>query len=298
MVAWGAMGWSPRGLVRYNQNQSVELNRLGKSWDWSVRWCWSGLNKGDYMDLVLGTDHDTSSPNFKVSLETVVSDSAHQVTTDLKELHQYLHNKSSHAIKQYEVHSASQHLLIPPFQVRDTIWLDSCNNLDHIDLKEVGPSLLGTIPDCIEGLISHVLNLVCPSHSHASNLVFHVSLLQPTSASEILNRVVDPPPLNWAWWCWLMEVHQILDSQIDHSQKGPAFLYLVEWKGFNNTPEATSWELPWTLGECSPTGSSFSTKLILLKQPLEFWRGQPMFSLLLITLWLTFKNKHFFYIIH
>jgi len=74
--------------------------------------------------------------------------------------------------------------------------------------------------------------------------VFHVSLLQPTSASEILNRVVDPPPLIELDDVDSWEVHQILDSQIDHSQKGSSFLYLVEWKGFNNTPEATSWEPP------------------------------------------------------
>jgi len=62
---------------------------------------------------------------FKVSLETVVSEAAHQVTTELKELHQYLHNQNPHALKQYEVHSALRHLPIPLFQVGDTIWLVS-----------------------------------------------------------------------------------------------------------------------------------------------------------------------------
>src|SRR5882724_7062382 len=46
-------------------------------------------------------------PKLKVSLEPVVLDAAHQVATDLKELHLYLHDKISHALKQYEVHSAS-----------------------------------------------------------------------------------------------------------------------------------------------------------------------------------------------
>jgi len=74
--------------------------------------------------------------------------------------------------------------------------------------------------------------------------VFHVSLLQPTSASEIPNRAIDPPPLivldNSDKW----EVHQILDSRIDHCHKGSGLLYLVKWKGFDNTPDATSWEPP------------------------------------------------------
>src|SRR5882724_10561865 len=46
-------------------------------------------------------------PKLEVSLEPVVSDTAHQVATDLKELHQYFHDQISHAIRQYEVHSAS-----------------------------------------------------------------------------------------------------------------------------------------------------------------------------------------------
>jgi len=46
-------------------------------------------------------------PKLQVSLESVVSDAAHKVATDLKELHQHLHDQISHALKQYEVHSAS-----------------------------------------------------------------------------------------------------------------------------------------------------------------------------------------------
>ena len=79
------------------------------------------------------------------------------------------------------------------------------------------------------------------SHVHP---VFHVSPLQPTSSSEIPNRAVDPPPLieldNSNEW----EVHQILDSRVDHCHKGVGLLYLIEWKGFDNTPDATSWEPP------------------------------------------------------
>ena len=66
-------------------------------------------------------------PKLEVSLEPVVSDTAHQVATDLKELHLYLRDQISHALKQYEVHSASQHLPIPPFKVGDTVWLDARN---------------------------------------------------------------------------------------------------------------------------------------------------------------------------
>ena len=82
-------------------------------------------------------------PKIKVCLEPVVSEAAHQVATDLKELHLYLHNQISHALKQYEVHSALQCLPIPPFKVGDTVWLDlqkirtthPSKKLDHCFLR-------------------------------------------------------------------------------------------------------------------------------------------------------------------
>src|SRR5882672_4027091 len=46
-------------------------------------------------------------PKLEVSLESVVSDAAHSVAANLKELHQYLCDQISHALKQYEAHSAS-----------------------------------------------------------------------------------------------------------------------------------------------------------------------------------------------
>jgi len=46
-------------------------------------------------------------PKLEASLKYVVSDTAHQGATDLKELHLYLHDQISCALKQYEVHSAT-----------------------------------------------------------------------------------------------------------------------------------------------------------------------------------------------
>src|SRR5882724_10575695 len=61
-------------------------------------------------------------PKLEVSLKPVVSDTVQQVATDLKELHRYLRDQVSRAIRQYEVYSASRHLPIPPFKVGDTVW--------------------------------------------------------------------------------------------------------------------------------------------------------------------------------
>ena len=74
--------------------------------------------------------------------------------------------------------------------------------------------------------------------------VFHVSLLKPTSSSEIPNRAVDPLPLIKLEDLDEWEVSWILNSRFDCHCKGSGLLYLVKWKGFNNTPDATSWEPP------------------------------------------------------
>ena len=93
-------------------------------------------------------------PKLEVSLESVVSESAHQVATDLEELHQYLHDQLLCAIKQYEVHSASCHLPIPPFQVRDTVWLDTNHIKTTFPSKKLDQCFLGPFP-IVERVSSH-----------------------------------------------------------------------------------------------------------------------------------------------
>jgi len=243
------------------------------------------------MGLSVGNRSWHFLPKLKVSLETVVSDSAHQVTTDLKELHQYLHNKSSHAIKQYEVHSASQHLLIPPFQVRDTIWLDSCNIWTH------DPQRSWTITSWDHSWLyrrSHLTcsDLVCPSHSHASTWcsMFHCCnpLVLVRSWTELLTH--------HHWLSLMMLTHgRSIRSwivQIDHSQKGSSFLYLVEWKGFNNTPEATSWEPPEPLENAANWVKAFHQAYPTKAAPLSLKGATHVFSPTYHTM-IDFKNKHF-----
>ena len=65
-------------------------------------------------------------PKLKVSLKSVVSDTAHQVATDLKELHPYLCNQISHALCHYLIspfhYSPLLSLLIPLFQSSSQLW--------------------------------------------------------------------------------------------------------------------------------------------------------------------------------
>src|SRR5882724_8479920 len=97
-------------------------------------------------------------PKLEVSLEPVVSDTAHQVATDLKELHMYLRDQISCALKQYKVHSVSRRLPIPPFKVGDTIWLDSRNIRTTRPSKKLDHRFLGPFP-IVEKVSSHAFRL-------------------------------------------------------------------------------------------------------------------------------------------
>ena len=130
----------------------------------------------------------------------------------------------------------------PPIQCQRHGLARLTEHQDHLPLEEAQPSLSGTLSNHGESVVACIPTWSVPlSRIHP---VFHVSLLQPTSSSEIPNRAIDPlPPIELddsdEW-----EVHRILDSRVDRRRKGSGLLYLVKWKGFDNTPDATSWEPP------------------------------------------------------
>ena len=73
----------------------------------------------------------------KVSLESVPSESTHEMAANLKELHQYLWEQLKLTIKQYEHHSTKCHLPIPRFKAGDLVWLDAQNIKTKHPLKKL-----------------------------------------------------------------------------------------------------------------------------------------------------------------
>src|SRR5882724_13177757 len=57
-------------------------------------------------------------------------------------------------LKQYEVHSTLQHLPIPPFKVRDTVWLDAQTIQTTRPSKKLDHRFLGPFP-IVEKVSSH-----------------------------------------------------------------------------------------------------------------------------------------------
>ncbi|MBW0557810.1 hypothetical protein O181_097525 [Austropuccinia psidii MF-1] len=76
--------------------------------------------------------------------------------------------------------------------------------------------------------------------------VFHISLLEPVKTSTIPNRHQEPPPPMMIEEEEEGEVAQKLDSKL----KRRKLWYLVEWKGFSQDSERSTWEPAESLKNC------------------------------------------------
>ncbi|MBW0594153.1 hypothetical protein O181_133868 [Austropuccinia psidii MF-1] len=88
--------------------------------------------------------------------------------------------------------------------------------------------------------------LMLPSQWKSIHPVFNISLLEPVKTSTIPNQNQEPPPPitieeEEGW-----EVSQVLDSKL----KRRKLWYLVEWKGFSQDPERSTWEPAKNLKNC------------------------------------------------
>ncbi|MBW0556165.1 hypothetical protein O181_095880 [Austropuccinia psidii MF-1] len=84
--------------------------------------------------------------------------------------------------------------------------------------------------------------------------VFHISLLEPVKKSTIPNRHEEPPPpaiIKEEEW----EVSQIPDSNLERGK----LCYFVEWKGFSQDLERSTWELGESLNICPELVKDFHT---------------------------------------
>ena len=86
---------------------------------------------------------------------------------------------------------------------------------------------------------SHVASRDLPS-SPTTPPVFHVSMLEPHTPNEILNRVQSPPPPVDVQGDLEYEIAEVVDSKID-KRRSCKLLYLVRWLGYENTDEEFSW---------------------------------------------------------
>ncbi|MBW0558095.1 hypothetical protein O181_097810 [Austropuccinia psidii MF-1] len=88
--------------------------------------------------------------------------------------------------------------------------------------------------------------LMLPSQWKYIHPVFHISLLEPVKTSTITNQHHEPPPPNTIEEEEEGELSQVLDSKL----KRRKLWYLVEWKGFSQDPERSTWEPAKNLKNC------------------------------------------------
>ncbi|MBW0512103.1 hypothetical protein O181_051818 [Austropuccinia psidii MF-1] len=93
--------------------------------------------------------------------------------------------------------------------------------------------MVGSLSNLEESQYSHL-----PPQWKSIHPVFHIFLLEPVKTSAIPNRHQDPPPPIIIEEEQEWEVSQILDSKL----KRRKLWYLVEWKGFSQDPERSTWE--------------------------------------------------------
>ncbi|MBW0511472.1 hypothetical protein O181_051187 [Austropuccinia psidii MF-1] len=85
-----------------------------------------------------------------------------------------------------------------------------------------------------------------PSQWKFIHPVFHISLLEPVKTSKIPNWHQEPPPPIIIEEKEEWEVSQILDSKL----KRRKLWYLVEWRGFSQDSERSTWEPAGNLKNC------------------------------------------------
>ena len=88
------------------------------------------------------------------------------------------------------------------------------------------------------GTHSYLIKL--PNHLYTIHLVFHISQIEPAPLSNIPNHVnLLPPPIEIDG-SLEFEVAQILDSKLNQWRRD-LLLYLVQWSGYESTPDEYSW---------------------------------------------------------
>ena len=104
--------------------------------------------------------------------------------------------------------------------------------MKKLDHRRIGPFPI------IQKVSSHAYRLELPRSLSAIHNVFHIDLLEPFRPNRIPGRSDPPPPPIEVAGESEYEIESILDSRIHRRQ----LQYLVKWKGYDDSPDSTSWE--------------------------------------------------------
>ncbi|MBW0571585.1 hypothetical protein O181_111300 [Austropuccinia psidii MF-1] len=140
----------------------------------------------------------------------------------------------------------------PVFNPGDMVWISSKNIKSTRPTKKPSERWLSPVP-ILKKVSTHAYNLKLPSQWKSIHPVFHLSLLEPVKTSTIPNRHQEPPPPIIIEEDEEWEVSQILDSKLKRGK----LWYLVEWKGFSQDSERSTWETTENLKNCAELVKDF-----------------------------------------
>ena len=135
----------------------------------------------------------------------------------------------------------------PDFKISDKVFVKSDNIRTTQPSKKLAEKFLGPFKILAQvGSVSFTLHL--PDSMHSIHPIFHVSMLEPSTPNEFLNRTETPPAPVIINRETEFEISETLDSKIDKRHKC-RLQYLVKWSGYEGTDEETSW-IPACNGVC------------------------------------------------
>ncbi|MBW0491545.1 hypothetical protein O181_031260, partial [Austropuccinia psidii MF-1] len=141
------------------------------------------------------------------------------------------------AIRSFKKYADRNRAVPPDFQAGEKVWLASKNIKTIRPTKKLLERWLGPF-EVLKKIGSHAYHLKLHQQWKSVHPVFHVSLLEPVKNSTIPNRHQLPPPPVLVEEKEEWEVAQALALKL---KRGDLW-YLVEWKGFSEEPERTTWE--------------------------------------------------------
>ncbi|MBW0532193.1 hypothetical protein O181_071908 [Austropuccinia psidii MF-1] len=162
---------------------------------------------------------------------------AGKLSTKLQSVQQVVKEELESEIRRFKKYADRNRSIPPDFQPGDKVWLASKNIKTTRPTKKLSERWLGPF-EVLKKIGSHAYHLKLPQQWKSVHPVFHVSLLEPVKHSTIPNQHQLPPPPVLVEEQEEWEVAQVLDSKLKRGK----LWYLVEWKGFSEDPERTTWE--------------------------------------------------------
>ncbi|MBW0461122.1 hypothetical protein O181_000837 [Austropuccinia psidii MF-1] len=160
-----------------------------------------------------------------------------KLSTKLQPAQKVVKEELQSSIRIFEKYADRNRSIPPDFQPGDKVWLAFKNINTKRPTKKLSERFLGPI-EVLKKIGSHEYHLKFPQQWRSVHPIFHVSLLELVKQLSITNynQLTPPPSLVEEEEEW--EVAQVLDSKL----KTGKLWSLVEWKGFSEDAERTTWE--------------------------------------------------------